>query len=439
VNVNAALLLCQPWLILPEAINAMAEAVTLNRPGTAASPTNLLTVEDGVGVVSIQGPIARSPDALSRLLLGATAHEDISAALSEAASRSDVRAVFLDIDSPGGTVAGTPEVAAQIATLTESKPVYAFTSGLMCSGAYWLASQAQAIYATPSSRVGSIGVVQRVVDASEALKQAGLKIEVFAVGKYKGMGTPGVPMTEDQKALLQTELQETAQEFHSAVLARGRNIPASAMEGQTFSGKQAQRFNLAGLVPDRAEAMRRLRVFHVSRSPQAAWVDTAIREMQPAIEDQLQEALAKAAKLEADLSASIALVDEEAKKVSALTAQVESLTSEITALQGIHSQTEADLFTAKQTLESLSTRNAELESADRDFKKQVAIEVARVAAECGTPVPAKVTQQGDKATATSGASTQELITRFNELVATRKPQEAALFYQEHIAPLLINR
>ena len=85
-------------------------------------------------------------------------------------------AVILDIDSPGGTVAGTPELGAAVAALNGQKPVYAFSSGLMCSAAYWIASQAEAIYATPSARVGSIGVVQTVIDNSARLHAEGIKV-----------------------------------------------------------------------------------------------------------------------------------------------------------------------------------------------------------------------------------------------------------------------
>jgi signal peptide peptidase SppA len=439
VTLNAALLLRQPWLILPEAILAMADAISIQRPGSPVEPPGLLSVEDGVGVIGIRGPIIRSPDAISRLLFGATSHDEISGALHEAAARPDVRAIFLDIDSPGGTVAGTPELAAHVAAVAEGKPVYAFSSGLMCSAAYWLASQAQAIYATPSARVGSIGVILPVVDSSEAFNRAGLKVEVFSVGKFKAMGTPGTSLTDEQRAQINGNLRDVAQDFHAAVMARGRSIPAAAMEGQDFSGKQAQRFNLSGLVPDRAEALRRLRVYHVTRNPSGARVDTRTGEMEPAIEDQLQAALAKTATLEQDLAASVTLADEEAKKVAALTEQVTALTGDLEAARAAKAQAEADLATAQQSLDSLSTRNVELESAERDFRKQVAVEAARIAAECGTPVPATVTPQGDKPAGASGASIQELIARFNELVAARKPQEAALFYQEHIAPLLITK
>ena len=209
------------------------------------------------------------------------------------AERDDIKAVFLDIDSPGGTVAGTPELAATVASINAQKPVYAFSSGLMCSAAYWIASQARAIYATPSARVGSIGVVQAVIDDTAALDAKGIKVEVFAVGKYKAMGAPGTPLTDDQRELINSNLAETAGEFHAAVLARGRSIPPEAMEGQTFSGRQAQRFNLAGMVSDRAEAMRRLRVYHAA-------VDTESRAMNTAPEDLLAEARIQVADLQRD-------------------------------------------------------------------------------------------------------------------------------------------
>ncbi len=76
-----------------------------------ASERSLLSVEDGIGVVAIEGPILRKPDLFARIFFGATGSEDIGAALREAAGRDDIKAVFLNIDSPGGTVAGTPELA----------------------------------------------------------------------------------------------------------------------------------------------------------------------------------------------------------------------------------------------------------------------------------------------------------------------------------------
>lgn len=226
----------------------------------------LLTVEDGVGIISINGPIIRNPDLISQILFGATDTDEILAAVNEAGARPDVKAMFLDIDSPGGSVNGTPELAQAVADASRAKYVYAFSAGLMCSGAYWVASQCDAIYVTPSARVGSIGVILPVIDTSEALRTNGIKIEVFAAGKFKSAGTPGVALTEEQRAWLQTGVEEIATDFRAAALARGRKIPAEAMEGQTFSARNAMRFNLAGIMKSRDEALRTLRSRHVTTS-----------------------------------------------------------------------------------------------------------------------------------------------------------------------------
>jgi signal peptide peptidase SppA len=383
-------ILNREWLIQPEALQSMAAAARgmVDRGGflpKQASENPLLSVEDGIGVVAIEGPILRKPDLFARIFFGATGSEDIGAALREAAGRDDIKAVFLHIDSPGGTVAGTPELADAVAALDKKKPVYAFSSGLMCSAAYWVASQARAIYATPSAQVGSIGVVQAVIDNSAALDKAGIKVEVFSVGKYKAMGAPGTPLTDDQRELISSNLAEIAGEFHTAVLAKGRSIPAEAMEGQTFSGRQAQRYNLAGMVPDRAEAMRRLRVYHAS-------VDTGSRAMNTAIEDELAQARTALADLQRDHQAQAELLTEETTTATSLRGEVELLTAEIETLRS-----ERDTATADST--ALRTRVTDLQASQTDFDRRVQVEVARVVASTGTTLPARVTPAGDAAQA----------------------------------------
>ena len=385
-----------------------------------ASENPLLSVEDGIGVVAIEGPILRKPDLFARIFFGATGSEDIGAALREAAGRDDIKAVFLHIDSPGGTVAGTPELADAVAALDKKKPVYAFSSGLMCSAAYWVASQARAIYATPSAQIGSIGVVQAVVDNSAALDKAGIKVEVFSVGKYKAMGAPGKPLTDDQRELISSNLAEIAGEFHAAVLAKGRAIPAEAMEGQTFSGKQAQRHNLAGMVPDRAEAMRRLRVYH------AAPVDTGSRAMDTTIEDELAQARTELANLQRDHQAQTELLNEASVAADSLRGEVELLTAEIDTLKA-----ERDTATTEAT--ALRSRVTELQASQADFDRKLQLEVARVAASTGTTVPARVTPAGDHSPQASGATIDQLVAEYDRLVTERKPEEAARFFQQHLA------
>ena len=104
----------QPWLITPEAHAAMLSSLSrseLFRDEPPPPEPDLLTVENGVGIVTIHGALMKRPDFFARLLLGATDMEDVAAALEAARDRADVQAVFLDVDSPGGTVNGTPELA----------------------------------------------------------------------------------------------------------------------------------------------------------------------------------------------------------------------------------------------------------------------------------------------------------------------------------------
>ena len=385
-----------------------------------ASESSLLSVEDGIGVVAIEGPILRKPDLFARIFFGATSSEEIGDAIREAAGRDDIKAVFLNIDSPGGTVAGTPELANAVAALDKKKPVYAFSSGLMCSAAYWVASQARAIYATPSAQVGSIGVVQAVIDNSAALDKAGIKVEVFSVGKYKAMGAPGTPLTDDQRELISSNLAEIAGEFHAAVLAKGRAIPAEAMEGQTFSGKQAQRHNLAGMVTGRADAMHRLRVYHAS-------VDTGARSMDTTIEDELAQARTQVADLQRDYQAQTELLNEEAATVTTLRGEVETLSAQLDTLNG-------ERGAANEQVAALQSRITELEASQADFDRRVQTEVARVVASTGTTMPARVTPAGDnQAAVTQATSLQDLVAEYTRLVNANKPDEAAAFYHQYLA------
>ncbi len=259
----------QSWLITPEAHAAMRRAARacdfFNDPPAEPPDSDLLQIEDGIGIVAISGVLMKRPDIFSRVLLGATDMDEITEAIGEAGERPDVQAVLLDIDSPGGTVNGTPELAAVVAMLSKAKYVYAFSDGQMCSAAYWIASQADVIYATPSARVGSIGVLLPMLDESEAFKEAGLKMEVFAAGKYKSVGVPGVSLTDEQRTWLQSSIDEINADFQAAVLARGRAIEASSMEGQDFSGPKAFANALtSGVVTDRATVLNKMRTRHVS-------------------------------------------------------------------------------------------------------------------------------------------------------------------------------
>jgi len=157
--------------------------------------------------------------------------------LEQACDDDAVQRVLLDVSSPGGVVTGTPETAALVATM--GKPTCAYTADLMASGAYWLSSQCDAVFASRSAEVGSIGVYMAVADVSRMAEAAGVHIEVIKAGKYKAAGYPGTPLTDDQRAQFQTEVDEIYQDFQAAVVSKRKGVNASAMQGQTFSGTRA--------------------------------------------------------------------------------------------------------------------------------------------------------------------------------------------------------
>lgn len=412
----------QPWLITPEAFGVIYSAAQSffkeGVPTTLRTESKLLSVEGGIGTVALRGPMMRNPDVIDQLVFGATDTEEVLAAVHEASEREDVQAILLDIDSPGGSVNGTPELAAAVAAASKSKAVYAFSAGQMCSAAYWVASQCDAVYATPSARVGSIGVILPVVDSSEAFAQAGLKMEVFAAGKFKSAGTPGTSLTDEQKDWLQSEVEEIAADFRSAVLARGRKIPDEAMEGQTFSGRRAMRLNMAGMVDGRSQVVARLRELHVRE------VDTAAQAMDTTIlETELAEAKASLAKLTDEAKAQDSLLSEATEQITSLTAKSEALSQELTAVNAEREQLASDLATARQTIESVSSLNKDLESREQDLEMRAAARAAQIVAETGNQAPANVTAKVEP----SISQTPDIAAQF---AAITDPAEQTAFWRQ---------
>lgn len=358
-------------------------------PEAAENP--LLMMEDGVGIIRLHGPLMRDPDLISTLLFGATDINQVADAVRQAADSKEVKSILLDIDSPGGTVNGTPELAQVVADASKLKTIYAFSAGQMCSAAYWVASQCQAVYASPSARVGSIGVMLPFIDSAEKFRSQGLKVEVFAAGKFKGMGTPGVPLSEEQRALLQADVEEIAADFKEAVLARGRRIPDEAMEGQSFSARKAQRYNLAGVVRGRDEVMARL------RSVAAPQVDKPSRASTPmkTVEDQLNDALARIQTLESDAKAREALMADASSQIEARRAELQQACTERDTLKGQLIAAQGDVQRLNQRNGELETQVRDLSAREQDLDKRAATKAAQIAAEMGTQVPARVTPGGD--------------------------------------------
>lgn len=195
-----------------------------------------MEIIDGIAHIPIGGPIGRGLGKFEKGA-GAVDVEDVMDELDQAEEDPLVYAAILDIDSPGGMVSGTPELADRISAF--AKPIYAFSAGLMCSAAYWIACSADAIFATKSADIGSIGVFAPFLDQSERMKMAGLKMEVISSGKYKGAGFPGTSLNKDQRQHMQERINETARMFYDHVQAHCPDAALEDMQGQAFKAQTA--------------------------------------------------------------------------------------------------------------------------------------------------------------------------------------------------------
>ena len=210
---------------------------------------------DGIGVIPMMGVIGKSLSPLEKMM-GAVDVNEISDAVDAFAANPDVQKIALQVSSPGGTVTGVEELANKVRSV--GKPTLAYTDSEMASAAYWIASAADRVVSSPSATVGSIGVYIAIPDYSAAAEMAGIKMVVIKSGKFKGAGIEGTSLDEGQLANLQESVDTIHAEFKSAVNMKRKMVKAEAMEGQTFSGKQAAAQGLVtGLADSFSEALRR--------------------------------------------------------------------------------------------------------------------------------------------------------------------------------------
>jgi signal peptide peptidase SppA len=197
--------------------------------------------DDGIATVPVQGTLARKPS-LWEMMTGAVEDTDsIRGLIDQAAASSDIRGILLSVDSPGGFFQGGPELAASVRDARQVKPVVAHVSGMGASLAYLVASQADAIVASPSASVGSIGVIGMHADMTGLYERFGIKLEVFrnTTGTLKAAGAFGTSLTDEQRAHIQTGMDSLYKTFVDTVKTARPQVKTDSMKGQTFMGDQA--------------------------------------------------------------------------------------------------------------------------------------------------------------------------------------------------------
>jgi len=208
------------------------------------------SVEGGVGVLEISGVLAYRPDLGEMFFDGFEDSAEVLSAFRRLEADPEAKAIVLDINSPGGFSVGGAEIADAI--FKSAKPTVAWVGGMMCSLAYWIGSQASAVMSTRSAMVGSTGAYVSVVDFHRMLANAGIEVKVFTnkEGTFKAAGMPGAPVTDDHAAEFTRQAQRTFDVFRADVLRAREGVPADAMQGQVFDGREAKRAGLVDALGD---------------------------------------------------------------------------------------------------------------------------------------------------------------------------------------------
>lgn len=197
---------------------------------------------NGMLVVPVRGQITKRASSF-----GGTSSIEVRSVLRKAATDDSVTGVMLAIDSPGGTAAGTFELAEEVRRFAEVKPIKAHIEDLGASAAYWIASQAQSISINQLGEAGSIGTIAILIDSSKALENQGLKVHVISTGEFKGAGAPGVEVTDRQLALFQEQVEDFNQHFLEGI-SRGRGLTgaklAKVATGRVWIAEKAQALGL---------------------------------------------------------------------------------------------------------------------------------------------------------------------------------------------------
>lgn len=254
---NSKILAIEPTFLensIKEKTAVLQNTALLNALFSQAKP-KAAAVQNGVAVINIESPVYRK----SSWWLGGITHKEIKAEIQKALDNEEVKAIFYNFFSPGGSVAGTQELAAFIKEASSKKPSCAFVDGMCCSAAYWLASATGKIYAAESAELGSIGVVLMHRDYSKVYEKWGVQYTYITAGSKKSVGASEIPLSEEDKEYLQNQVNGIYDVFLENIsqnMGLDLNKKTEWADGRVFLGKDAVNLGLVSkIVKTKEEAM----------------------------------------------------------------------------------------------------------------------------------------------------------------------------------------
>ena len=270
-----ALVQDMPIAMLPTKIEAVRELLVAQANGEKFSPEEIAArigagprqgARSGgaVAVLPLYGVVAQRMSMMRQVSEGGASTTQFAAQFRQAMSDPNIKAVVIDVDSPGGGVYGVAELGAEIrdAVKAGGKPIVAVANSLAASAAYWIASQAGELVVTPGGEVGSIGVFTIHEDASRLYDAMGLDVTMISAGKYKVEGNPFEPLSDEAREAMQARVDDYYRMFVSAV-AKGRGVSVSAVkggfgQGRVVGAEEAVKLGMADRVDTLENVIRRL-------------------------------------------------------------------------------------------------------------------------------------------------------------------------------------
>jgi signal peptide peptidase SppA len=206
---------------------------------------------DSTCIIKVCGILSKGVSELEELLLGLADLDEVSYALDQAAADSSVKDIVIAFSSPGGETLFVEETGRKIKFIDENiKPVYSWCESQSTSAAFWLMSQTRKIGMIPSAQVGGVGVYSLVENITGAMKQAGTDVEVFSAGEFKMLGHPFRNMTDEERKILQSDVDKQFVMFKEVVMAKRPQIKEEDLNGLSYEGRDALAKGFADIVVD---------------------------------------------------------------------------------------------------------------------------------------------------------------------------------------------
>jgi len=225
-------------VLLPVAITVVFSALLLGLMPSCTTP-----VMGRIGLVYIEGVITSGKQYDSLFVTGGVTSDHIVEVVRQAIDDPGIKALVVRINSPGGSAAASQEIYAAFKKFSDTgRPVIVSMADVAASGGYYISSPADEIFADPATLTGSIGVVMQLVNYEGLYDIVGLSDTTIKAGKFKDIGSPTRPMTDEEKKLLQGMLDQVHKQFKDAVM-EGRGFTQEQIDeiatGMIFNGEEA--------------------------------------------------------------------------------------------------------------------------------------------------------------------------------------------------------